>query len=420
MRYYSILFLSLLLLWSCEWTPDEISVQAETSFSRLNIAVGDTAEVSIEGYDFMPLSGIDTSIAQVVESNSVDSAFFQFIGKSAGQLDLSTTYRLSPSAGESDQTAIHHLKLSVSDGIPVMINVGETFKLDLSDYFDASLIDQIDSLSFTCDDMCALPIVNYEADVLNTSISLTGNQPGSHLFQLLLFDVHGIQLAPLLLDCDVSIAKVVLGELFTNSGCVNCPQANEYLDAIYPDRASDFALVRYHVSWTDPRDPMNLYNPQEVRDRVIYYGIFAAPSLMLDGSLIGSLDENDWRTRIELAASVNASVYISPVDVEESTDSLFLGYDLNSFDIDPGELITWALVLEDSIHYEASNGEEHHRQVMRDMASQEASDVESGTEIAVSLKKPDNYGTGVPMSLLVFVQDPSTKAVLQARKQVIF
>ena len=219
---------------------------------------------------------------------------------------------------------------------------------------------------------------------------------------------------------ETNILKKVLVELFTNSGCVNCPEANLYLDNISAVYADDMNIVRYHVNWTDPNDPMNLYNPTEVLDRVLYYSVFAVPAFVVDGAPSGTLNEADWSGRIAAASNETAQVYISAIDVVESIDSLHLEFELKTFGVNMTALTAWSLVSEDSIHFLGTNGEDLHMQVMRDMTSTDISALDNSMVIQQSLKKPADYGATGPMNLLIYVQGESDKAILQSRAQNLY
>jgi hypothetical protein len=254
----------------------------------------------------------------------------------------------------------------------------------------------------------------------NTKLVILGEEPGFVELIIECYDADHNLIEALFYEIELSINKVVLAELFTNTGCVNCPEANHYLDNISVAFPEDFSLVRYHVNWTDPFDPMNLYNPVDVEGRRAYYNIFAAPGLVLDGTLVSSLDEDDWSGRVFNASQDMTPVYISPIDVAESLDSLHLEFDLNSFSSTVTDITIWSLVLEDSIEYAGSNGETIHMDVMRDMTSNPMGVLSGLSTIQHSLKKPDDYGATGPMNLLVFVQSDLDKAVLQSHKQNLY
>ena len=417
MKYFLLSLCAAFIFDSCQWAPAEIDIDVKSTFSRINIAVGDTAQLDINGFDFYSFSGVDPDVVEIlVETSNEGVGHFQFIGIAAGQLDISTKY----SPFSHDETASYYINLNISEGIPLALYIGEPLLLNLGDYFDESLLSELDSISLLSTDGSEIPLVDFEIDVELKRITLLGVRPGFNEYQVVMYDGVGIQIAPLLLECDIKIRNFVLAEMFTNSGCVNCPEANGYLDNIYDARSDQLNVVRYHVSWTDPNDPMNLYNPSEVTDRVLYYNSFLAPSFIVNGVLISSLDENDWVNRIISAASSEAVLYLSPIDVQESNDSLFLDFDLETFGVELGSMTCWSLVLEDSIEFAGSNGEDLHMQVMRDMSSSSLAGSESAFTIQHSLKKPDDFGAGQLMSLLVFVQSDADKSILQSRKHFLY
>ncbi|NQV14760.1 hypothetical protein HQ531_04820 [bacterium] len=416
MRHTILIFVISILFWSCEWEPDQVEVDVKTSYRILNIAVGDTAKIDIRGIGFDPLEGIDTSIVKVIERIESDSAHYTFIGKVAGQVDLILRYQLELTPNSGLEPATMYLKLTFSNGVPLGIHVGDSLSVDLLDYFDSMTLATIDSMSVSRSG----PNFWVDLDLNSGIIRIEALSPGINDLLLLPYNIEGQQLTPLLFEVSSSIRKVVLAEMFTNSGCVNCPQANGYLDNIYESYSEDLVVLRYHVNWTDPADPMNLYNPTEVWTRVLYYSAFAAPGFVLDGSLVGTLDEADWIGRVGLAAAGATPLYISPVDFIESSDSLFINYKLDTFGENLNSVVCWSTVIEDSIEFLGSNGEDIHMQVMRDMEFTLIPEIDSVITIHHSLKKPDDFGSANPMSLLVFVQSESDKMVLQARQTSLF
>jgi len=318
---------------------------------------------------------------------------------------------------------LHFIHILVSDGILLDVASRQETLISYSDYLTIDELAQLDSVDISIESETGKQIIlGDNAQSLN-SLSFMGNHPGEATIQINFFDREGGLLNALLFECNVAISKMVMAELFTNSGCVNCPEANHYMDNIYADHADILALVRYHVSWTDPFDPMNNYNPTEVRERVIFYSVFLAPSFVLDGGIVSTLDETDWISRIDAASQVPAPIYISPVDVAESIDSLFLSFDLESFQEDLGELDVLGMVLEDSVYYPGSNGEEIHMQVMRDMTSVRVSGILSDEEVSLSLKQPsappsvENPGTS--RHLIIYIQDADTRQIIQASTQYL-
>jgi hypothetical protein len=81
--------------------------------------------------------------------------------------------------------------------------------------------------------------------------------------------------------------RIVLMEDFTNSGCGPCwnvePQVNAFVNAHLA--AGDLAVMRVHVDWPSPNDPIYLANPQEQDARKAVYGVNSVPTFKMDGIL---------------------------------------------------------------------------------------------------------------------------------------
>jgi len=420
MRRLFFLSLTLIFIWSCEWRPDEIQIDGSVTIENINLVVGDTTIIQIEGSQFSRIEGLDNSIIIINEVVSSEHGIeLEIIGMATGQLKL-IFYYTAPALSDSEpMTASYLIHLHVTESIPLSIDVGEQLQLDFSSFLSSDQLNLLDTVAVAFAVSADGEFSASEVDSTQTWLLLTGVTPGTAGLSILGFDTNRNQIAALTFHIDISIHRTVLAELFTNTGCVNCPEANHYLDNLLEDFADDFGLIRYHVNWTDPFDPMNLYNPVEVEARRAYYNIFAAPGLVLDGTLVTSLDEDDWSGRVFNASQEVTPIYISPIDVLESVDSLHLEFDLNTFGEELIDISVWSVVYEDSIEYSGSNGEDLHMQVMRDMESNSISSLNTLRTIQHSLKKPDDFGTAGPISILIFIQSESDQAVLQARAQKI-
>jgi hypothetical protein len=72
-----------------------------------------------------------------------------------------------------------------------------------------------------------------------------------------------------------------LYEKFTSSTCPPCASFNNNVfNAHYANNNQNFTLINYQVNWPGAGDP---YYTQEVGQRVQYYGINGAPSLLING-----------------------------------------------------------------------------------------------------------------------------------------
>jgi len=80
------------------------------------------------------------------------------------------------------------------------------------------------------------------------------------------------------------VPRVVLVERFTNSGCGWCVYASENEDIFTDDHnLENFAIIKYHVSWPDPVDPMFLNNEAHQKLRWTQYGVGGVPDVRVDG-----------------------------------------------------------------------------------------------------------------------------------------
>jgi len=412
--------LMIILLGSCEWRPTEIDADLFSVTRSVNIVLGDTAEVVLTepGRDFSDILSADENIVEVLDRRNTElGSRLELIGLAEGETQLAFTYL--PGVDGSENRASYHLKISVSASIPASVYLGETLDLALEDVLRSEEVTDLDSVVIQLDEtQGAGRVTIYEISPNGLRITLEGTEPGRIPVNLLCFDASGTLFRSLFYNVTVVIRKVVLAELFTNTGCVNCPEANEYLDTLLQRYQGTFNVVRYHVNWTDPFDPMNLYNAAEVENRRAFYNIYAAPGFVLEGTLISSLDEADWSARIYDASQTATQVYISPIRVDASLDSLFLEYDLSQYGATPDDMRVWSMVLEDGIDYLGSNGESHHNQVLRDMTFSNLASGVGTTTLQHSLLIPDDsVAVGMSTSILVFVQSVGDKQILQSRSQ---
>lgn len=422
MSKLNMVMLTLLLIISCEWRPAEIDVDGSATVRNVSIVVGDTAMVYVIGSNFSEVEGQDQSIVQLSTVSSKSTEYrVEMIGVNPGRLILYFTYEL-PHEGEGEVVkASYTIRLNVTESIPFGSSVGETQTVDFSEVLSNDELSMLDSVAVILPSDGSEDNVSVVVDPIQLSlVQLTGQKPGVTTIIFECFDSNQQLIASLAYEFTISITKIVLAEMYTNSGCINCPEANHYLDNLIAAYEGNLVAVRYHVNWTDPFDPMNLYNPTEVETRRAYYNIFLVPSLVLDGDEVSTLDEDDWFARVLTASGETAPLYISSVDLIESVDSLHIEYDLNSFDTSLSNLTAWSIVYEDSIHYEGTNGEDLHNQVMRDMQATSIPSMTDLIQIQHSLKKPADYGVLGPMGILVFVQSDSDKAILQSRNQIIY
>ena len=240
--------------------------------------------------------------------------------------------------------------------------------------------------------------------------------------------------------------RMVLGEVFTGSGCPPCAGADIAFDAAM-ERYSrkDFAVVMYHMHIPRP-DPMT--NPDTIA-RAKTYSVTGVPSFVIDGKKTvggGSRDmapgvferfqkdlEKDLDTAPEASVKVDASLNGGTVKVSTAVDRV---------KSDSKDLKVQVLLVEKEIRHLGENGIRFHPMVVRAMGGEKgagyALKADGGTfdttfdldAVSKALKAHlDEYESShkgftfsakrdqidrADLAVVVFVQDDKSKKVLQA------
>jgi hypothetical protein len=107
-------------------------------------------------------------------------------------------------------------------------------------------------------------------------------------------------LALLLTGLAPAAERVVLVEDFTNYQCSPCWNLEPTLNAFVESHlaAGDISVIRVHVNWPGPNDPIYLANPTEQNGRKSFYGINGVPTVKFDGVITGTSNlEGAYNTR---------------------------------------------------------------------------------------------------------------------------
>jgi hypothetical protein len=163
--------------------------------------------------------------------------------------------------------------------------------------------------------------------------------------------------------------RMVIGEMYTNTGCPPCYNADLALDRIAEDYAEFFTAIRYHVWWPDASDPYYRFNVSENTARTNYYNVNAVPDFQIDGNIDGSYNYGGWETLID-----NESFNYSPLiitlggnyDPENRSGNIDVRI-ITEGDPTFNNLRLRVAVIEDDIHWGAPNGIGVHHQTFRDM-----------------------------------------------------
>jgi thiol-disulfide isomerase/thioredoxin len=164
-------------------------------------------------------------------------------------------------------------------------------------------------------------------------------------------------------------SRLVLFELFTNTGCSPCYNANNVLDQIADNYPDTVVCVRYHTSGPSSSDPFYQYNPTENNSRAAYYGITGVPTGIIDGFInVGSVPGIYWNTiknryGMEPALKIELSGTYNEAALNGSLDIKIEAIDYNYFE----QLYVRIALTESNIRFQAPNGCLWHDQTMRDM-----------------------------------------------------
>lgn len=144
--------------------------------------------------------------------------------------------------------------------------------------------------------------------------------------------------------------RVVLFEDFTNSGCGPCwsaePTVNAFVNSNLPN--GNLAVIRCHVNWPSPSDPIYLANPTEQNVRKAQYGVSSVPYFKFDGIINGS--SGNLQSAFDSRASVPAIIDIEVArNGDESSGSISI---MIVAEEDPEwtvPMMVWPILVEDNV-----------------------------------------------------------------------
>ncbi len=166
----------------------------------------------------------------------------------------------------------------------------------------------------------------------------------------------------------------VLIELFTNTSCIPCVEANTYLDEIYQlhgvtSNDTDVVIIRYHTTLF-AGDPFYLYNTTDNNARMAFYpnSAIVNPRTFLLGTFIGNFSASAWTNKINEKLS-DARTYTIQLTNTYDTVSRNGNLNIKITQISGAEfndLVYQVAVAENEIQYTAPNGETHFDNTFRD------------------------------------------------------
>ncbi len=215
--------------------------------------------------------------------------------------------------------------------------------------------------------------------------------------------------------------KIVLLEDFANVGCIPCVTSNIIIESLlYGTYAHKIAVVKFPIYWPTANDPFYLANESLCNNRIGYYNVQSAPTIMVDGLLsqTNGTDSVTLKEKIDQRLSVTApfSINVNRTFQDSSLIADINVQAINLAGINKNDLVLYTVVVENNVEYDAPNGETEFHNVLRRMLP-----VDDGLSFAslpdttlnwqidlLSTWNPEN------LHIVAYIQNVQTKEVLQA------
>uniref|UniRef100_A0A7C4YAV4 T9SS type A sorting domain-containing protein n=1 Tax=candidate division WOR-3 bacterium TaxID=2052148 RepID=A0A7C4YAV4_UNCW3 len=187
--------------------------------------------------------------------------------------------------------------------------------------------------------------------------------------------------------------RIVVSELFTNTGCGPCVSANAELTRLSKLYFDSLAIIRFHMYWPSSTDPFYTANPSENNARRRYYFNFNyVPHLVVDGD---TNDASSYESRITSEFSNPSPAELSfTVDYDTITRTGYVNYKVKATDNIPYQKLRLRTVITESyVYYTGPNGDPVHHQALRDM-------IPDTLGISISLvSPPDSVYGSIPFTI---------------------
>ncbi len=416
MKNYLYCLSVLLIFLGSELIPDALDPPPNELARKNYLQKGDTLHIPIESLinensqnGMLAIKELgDTNVVSIVHNELVLSV----VGKDFG----STTIVAEVSGLEHNQ--IIYLNFIVLEGFPVFVRVGEESLLLPVDFFDLDGEGiEPDSIFLSSSE----EIYSFSwRNEFNQSVVVTGMRPGTQKVLFSVIDDTDAHEAYLIIE--TSVRQVVVGEVFTNVGCIPCVPVNHILDEIVEQQNANMTMIRYHWNSPLPIDPMYDYNPDDVELRRIMYSVPFCPVVVINGVHVlngqGPV-ENNAHGDVLIENAVNNELYIGHTYALDG-DSITVDIEIRPFLTINDAVKVWAVVVEDSIEYEGFNGELIHMQVMRDLDFGNEWEALEENEIytsQISLLKPESYSVENPFfHVITMVQSMEDNRIYQSNR----
>ncbi|MEO8664490.1 MAG: hypothetical protein ABI462_03250 [Ignavibacteria bacterium] len=220
----------------------------------------------------------------------------------------------------------------------------------------------------------------------------------------------------------------ILIELFTNTSCIPCVEANQYLDAVYnlqgiTSNDASVEILRIHTTLF-AGDPFYLYNTPDNNARMEFYpnSAIVNPRTFLNGIFMGNYSPAAWTNKINEKLGENRTFAINLMNVYDTTSrSGVVNVKINQASGSVlSDLVYHIAISENEIPYAAPNGELHFNNTLRDLVTPP-----TGQSFNVSVGQTINFNQNYSIDniidqhktdIIVFVQRTSTKEVMAVEK----
>jgi hypothetical protein len=236
---------------------------------------------------------------------------------------------------------------------------------------------------------------------------------------------------------DKAVDRKILNEVFTSSTCGPCTAGNINYNNVITGKTKH-STIKYQVYWPGTGDP---YCTQEVRDRTSFYGINSVPRMEVDGGWDGNAGSfstglyDDFQAKpafVEITGSVSLT-WKNTITLDVTLNPLL--------DNASNNLKLHAAIVEGVTYAnKKSNGEKEFESVMKKMMTgsvgQVLTPLKKDTKVTKKIAYTFNGGYRLPLdgsaaqhinhlsensvetwddlAVVVFVQDATTKEVLQS------
>jgi hypothetical protein len=224
-----------------------------------------------------------------------------------------------------------------------------------------------------------------------------------------------------------TVQKTVLIEDFGNVSCNPCVISNQIIEQLVNETYGHAKLIaiKFPTNFPGPSDPFYLHNPSQSDDRMSYYNILFAPTIIVDGTArpiaTDSISiKNDIDTRLQITPAFQITISDSIAGNNYLSEITLNVLSLEGIDMTNAVMHT--VIVETDIEFSSppgSNGETKFFNVMRSMNPSSAGESLSGITQAGEYSYNRQYAVpsvvnGSKLHTVVFIQNSITKEIFQA------